>query len=98
MNELEKLSIPLIRYLEQNYNPYTKIEITKDGIKVLTEESSISNIDNKQKKYELTYDYKLGDKRLVITNSEAIYNQIENKKLFKAPSIIDDRTFIFLVN
>ena len=98
MNELEKLSRPLIRYLEKNYNPHTKIEITKNGIKVLTEEISIPNIDNKQKKYELTYDYKLGDKRLVITNSEAIYNQIENKKLFKAPSIIDDRNFIFLVN
>ncbi len=41
MNELEKLSRPLIKYLEKNYNSHTKIEITQDGVKVLEETMSV---------------------------------------------------------
>lgn len=96
MKDLEKLSRPLIEYLEKHYNPYTKIEITKDGIKILEEKISIPNIKNKLVANELTYDYKIGDKHLIITNSEAIYNQIINKKVFRAPSVINDKNFIFL--
>ena len=43
MNELEKLSKPLIEYIEKNYNPYTKIEITQNGIEILATERFIPN-------------------------------------------------------
>lgn len=35
MNELEKLSAPLIEFLNDNYNPHCRIEITQDSIRVV---------------------------------------------------------------
>lgn len=34
MDELEKISLPLIDYLKNNYNPHTEIVIKMDSVEV----------------------------------------------------------------
>lgn len=41
MNELEKLSKPLIEYLKNNYHPYTAIVITDERVVVIETIQSI---------------------------------------------------------
>jgi hypothetical protein len=41
INEFEKLSKPLIEFLNDNFNPHTKILITDDNAEILSGECSI---------------------------------------------------------
>lgn len=41
MNELELLSVPLIEFLNKNFNPHCRIEINSNSIKVVEDTLSI---------------------------------------------------------
>jgi hypothetical protein len=43
MNELQLISAPLIKFLEDNYNPHTRIVIDYDSIKVVTDVLGMPN-------------------------------------------------------
>ena len=40
-DEIELLALPLINYIRKNMDPYSKIEITDDAVKVYSTELSI---------------------------------------------------------
>ena len=41
MSKIEELAMPLIDYIKKNYHPYTRVEISRDHIKILMEEKSM---------------------------------------------------------
>lgn len=41
MNELLKICEPVMKYMDEHYDPYTKVVIDMDGVKVLNTDLSV---------------------------------------------------------